>query len=136
MEKSCLLLHRPCSINVGMRLCFSKFCKEKCIKKQRCSFIAVSASKNFSDSHQKVFDRIIEIVNFITAGALISRLFKKLCVDLDSDHLLLLYHAHTMFLNQWLSKKNVTRRFLELKKELKEFYQLKNQKPSCFPRPL
>ena len=44
-------------------------------------------------------------------------------MDLDSEHLVLLYHTQT----RWLSKGNVSRRFFELKDELKEFCQLKNK---------
>ena len=77
----------------------------------------VLASKTLPNALQKVFDEMIQIVNFIKAGALNSRLFKKLCMDLDSEHLVLLYHTQT----RWLSKGNVTRRFFELKDKLKEF---------------
>ena len=72
---------------------------------------------------QKVLDEMIQIVEFIKAGALNSRFFKKLFMDLDSEHLVLLYHTQT----RWLSKGNVIRRFFELKDELKEFCQLKNK---------
>ena len=83
----------------------------------------VLASKTLPNALQKMLDEIIQIVNFIKAGALNSRLFKKLCMDVDSEYLVLLYHTQT----KWLSKKNVTRRFFELKDELKEFCRLKNK---------
>ena len=68
----------------------------------------VLASKTLHNALQKVLDEIIQIVNFIKAGALNSRIFKKLCMDLDSEHLVLLYHTQTKL----LSKGNATRRFL------------------------
>ena len=83
----------------------------------------VLASKTLPNALQKLLDEMIQIVNFIKAGALNSRLFKKLCMDLDSEHLVLLYHTQT----RWLSKGNITRQFFELKDELKEFCQLKNK---------
>ena len=49
-------------------------------------------------------------------------------MHLDSEHLVLLYHTQT----RWLSKGNVTRRFFELKDELKEFCQLKKQDDVLF----
>ena len=55
----------------------------------------VLASKTLPNTLQKVLDEVIQIVNFIKAGALNSWLFKKLCMDLDSEHLVLLYHTHT-----------------------------------------
>ena len=82
----------------------------------------VLASKTLPNALQKVSDEMIQIVNFIKAGALNSRLFKKLCMDLDFEHLVLLYPTRT----RWLSKGNVTRRFFELKDDLKKFCQLKN----------
>ena len=83
----------------------------------------VLASKTLHNALPKVLDEMIQIVNFIKAGALNSRLFKKLCMDLNSEHLVLLYYTQT----RWLSKGNVTPRFFELKDELKEFCQLKNK---------
>ena len=73
------------------------------------------ASKTLPNTLQKVLDKMIQIINFIKAEALNFQLLKKLCLDLYSKHLVLLYHIQT----QWLSKGNVTRRFFELKDELK-----------------
>ena len=70
---------------------------------------------------------MIQIVNFIKTGALNSRVFTKLCSDMDDDHLVLLYHTQT----RWLSKGNVTRRFFELEEEVKAFCELKNKSEFC-----
>ena len=85
------------------------------------------ASKTLPDSIQTVLEQMIQIVNFIKAGALNSRVFKKQCSDMDADHLVLLYHTQT----RWLSKGNVTRRFFELKEEVKAFCELKNKSGLC-----
>ena len=85
------------------------------------------ASKTLPDSIQTVLEQMVQIVNFIKAGALNSRVFKKLCSDMDADHLVLLYHTQT----RWLSKGNVTRRFFELKEEVKAFCELKNKSEFC-----
>ena len=53
------------------------------------------ACKTLPDSIQIVLKQMIQIVNFIKAGALNSRVFKKLCSDMDADHLVLLYHTQT-----------------------------------------
>ena len=47
----------------------------------------VLAFKTLPNTLQKVLDEMIQIVNFIKAAALNSLLFKKLCMDLDSEHL-------------------------------------------------
>ena len=44
----------------------------------------VLASKTLPNALQKVLDEMIQIVNFIKAGALNSRLFKKLCMDMGA----------------------------------------------------
>ena len=46
---------------------------------------------------------------------------------MDADHLVFLYHTQT----QWLSKGNVTRRFFELKEEVKAFCEIKNNSEFC-----
>ena len=53
------------------------------------------ACKTLPDSIQTVLKQMIQIVNFIKAGALNFRVFKKLCSDMDADHLVLLYHTQT-----------------------------------------
>ena len=68
MEKSCWLLHRWCSINVGMPLSLSSFGEEKSakIKGVHCMLHRqVLASKTLPNALQKVLDEMIQIVNFI-----------------------------------------------------------------------
>ena len=63
------------------------------------------------------------MVNFVKGGALNSRLFKQLCIDMDADHHILLFHSNT----QWLSRGNVIKRVFELRDELKLFFELEKK---------
>ena len=65
---------------------------------------------------------VIKIVNFIKAGAMTTRLFTKLCHDVEADHEVLLFHINV----RWLAKENMLERFYELKDEVKLF--LEDQK--------
>ncbi|XP_076806381.1 zinc finger BED domain-containing protein 5-like [Clavelina lepadiformis] len=66
--------------------------------------------------------RVIKIVNFVKSSALNTRLFKRLCDDLSSDHTCLLYYTEV----RWLSRGNATRRLFELREELLQFCKEKN----------
>ena len=61
-------------------------------------------SKTSLDSIQAILEQMIQISNFIKAGALNFHVFKRLCNDMDSDCLVFLYHNQTL----WFSKGNVT----------------------------
>ena len=111
---------------LGCRSGFQALVKRKATKSKGVHCMLhrqVLASKTLPNALLKVLDEMIQIVNLIKPGALNSRLFKKLCKDLDSEHVVLLYHTQT----RWLSKGNVTQRFFELKDKLKEFCQLRNK---------
>ena len=86
------------------------------------------ASKTSPDSIQAILEQMMQISNFSKARALNFRVFKRLCNDMDSDHLMFLYHTQTLS----LSKGNVTRRFSELREEVKAFCQLQNKTEYCF----
>ena len=86
------------------------------------------ASVTSPDLIQTVLEHMMQINNFIKAGALNSRAFKRLCNDMDSNHLVFLYHNQTW----WLSKRNETRRFFEIRKEVKAFFELQNKTEYCF----
>lgn len=59
----------------------------------------------------------IQLVNSVKNSALNTRVFKKLCADLDAEYETLLYHTET----RWLSKGNMLTRVFELREELKVF---------------
>ena len=52
------------------------------------------ASRTPPAEMRDVMNLAIKVVNFINAGALNSRLFKHLCVDMDSEHQALLFHTN------------------------------------------
>ena len=60
---------------------------------------------------------IIKVVNYVKSSALNTRLFSKLCKDMDADHTALLYHTQV----RWLSKENMLSRIFELSEEVKLF---------------
>ena len=66
---------------------------------------------------KEVLDLTIEIVNYIKARFLNSRLFKLLCQDMESEHVALLFHTNV----RWLSKGNMLKRIHELKEEVAVF---------------
>lgn len=59
----------------------------------------------------------IKLVNTVKSSALNTRVFKKLCSDLNAEHEVLLFHTEV----RWLSKGLMLQRLYELKEELKEF---------------
>ncbi|XP_045109696.1 SCAN domain-containing protein 3-like [Portunus trituberculatus] len=76
----------------------------------------LAAQKLSKDLH-KVMNEVIQIVNFIKARALNSRLFSQMCSDFDSTHMHLLYHSEV----RWLSRGKVLQRLLELRTETEMF---------------
>ena len=61
------------------------------------------ASTTLPAEMRDVMNLAIKVINFIKAGALNSRLFKQLCVDMDSEHQALVFHTNV----RWLSKGNM-----------------------------
>ena len=60
---------------------------------------------------KEVLDLSIEIVNYIKAVSLNSRLFKLLSQDMQSEHAALLFYTNV----RWLSKGNMLKRLHKLK---------------------
>ena len=60
---------------------------------------------------------VIKVVSYVKSSALNTRLFSKLCKDMDADHTALLYHTQV----RWLSKGNMLSRIFELREEVKLF---------------
>ena len=60
---------------------------------------------------------VIKVVNYVKSSALNTRLFSKLCKDMDADHSALLYHTQV----RWLSKGNMLSRIFKLREEVKLF---------------
>ena len=60
---------------------------------------------------------VIKVVIYVKSSALDTRLFSKLCKDMDADHTALLYQAQV----RWLSKENMLSRIFKLREEVKLF---------------
>ena len=75
------------------------------------------AAKTLSPGMKDKLTVIIRIVNFVKTSAVNTRLFSKLCKDMNSDHETLLFHTSV----RWLSKGNVVARVYEMREELTVF---------------
>lgn len=75
------------------------------------------ATKTLPEELANVLKLAIKLVNFVKSKALNTRIFKKLCVGLDSEYATLLFHTEV----RWLSKGNMLKRLYELKEEMKIF---------------
>ena len=60
---------------------------------------------------------VIKVINYVKSLAPNTRLFRKLCKDMDADHTAILYHTQV----RWLSKGNMLFRIFELREEVKLF---------------
>ncbi|KAG6934017.1 zinc finger BED-type containing 5 [Chelydra serpentina] len=87
---------------------------------------AIAAKKMEPEVH-KVLQDVIDVVNFIKARPLNSRIFTILCNEIRSDHENLLYHTEV----RWLSRGKVLHKVVKLKDELCIFL-LPNDKCSKF----
>ena len=74
-------------------------------------------SKTLPCGLQDVLKVTIKIVNFVKSSTLHTRLFRKLCKDMGSEHINLLYYTKV----RWPSKGNVLSRVFEPRGELKIF---------------
>ena len=76
------------------------------------------ASKTLPEDLSNTMKLAIKMVNAVKSSALYTRIFKKLCAALDSEHETLLFHTEV----RWLSKGNMLACLYELREELKVFY--------------
>lgn len=79
------------------------------------------------DLHQVLKD-VIQIINFIKARAMNSRIFRLMCEEMGSDHQNLLYHSDI----RWLSRGKILARVLSLKTEIEIF--LTDKRHECADR--
>ena len=87
----------------------------------------VLVSKTIPDELNQVLKQVVEIVNFIKTRPLKSRLFEKICVDMDSQHKRLILHTEV----RWLSRGKVLCRVHELHKELHAFFKTEKHERFC-----
>ena len=81
------------------------------------------ALKTLPEPLRNVLKEVIKTVNNVQSGILNTRIFRKLCVDMQSKPLNLLYYTKV----RWLSKGNVVARVFELREELKKFLIMQKQ---------
>ena len=79
------------------------------------------------DELNQVLKQVVEIVNFIKTRPLKSRLFEKMCVNMNSQHKHLTLHTKA----RWLSRGKVRCRVHELHKELHAFFKTEKHERSC-----
>ena len=89
----------------------------------KAAFVSKTIPKRLHE-HMSV---VIKVVNYVKSSALNTRLFSKLCKDMDADHTALLYHTQVC----WLSKGNMLSRIFELREEVKLFL-VEKQKHDLF----
>jgi len=87
----------------------------------------VLVSKTIPDELNQVLKQVVEIVNFIKTRPLKSRLFEKICVDMDSQHKRLILHTEA----RWLSRGKVLCLVHELHKELHTFFKTEKHERIC-----
>jgi hypothetical protein len=76
------------------------------------------ASRDLEPELHSVLQEAVEVVNFVKAHPLNSRLFAVLCEEMRADHKSLLLHSEV----RWLSRGKVLKRLVELK-EVRRFLQ-------------
>ena len=82
------------------------------------------ASKTLSPALKEILSVSVKIVNFVRARALNNRIFKRLCQEMGAQHEVLLYHTEV----RWLSRGQVLKRLMELRKEV-SFFLREKQNP-------
>jgi hypothetical protein len=73
----------------------------------------VLVSKTIEEDLKQVLDVVVNMINFIKQRPLTSRMFAKLCENMQKDHVTLLQHTEI----GWLSRGKVLTRVFELRKE-------------------
>ncbi|XP_067932966.1 zinc finger BED domain-containing protein 5-like [Watersipora subatra] len=81
------------------------------------------AAKTLPKGLQEHLSSVIKVVNFIKGSALQTRLFHKLCKDMDAVHSSLLFHTEV----RWLLKGKMLLRFFNLQAEVNEFLKTHNK---------
>jgi hypothetical protein len=81
------------------------------------------AVKRMPNSLKSVLDNAVQIVNFIKARPLNSRLFKLLCNYMGSEYEILIFHTEV----RWLSRGKVLMRVFQLSGEIVIFFCLKKE---------
>ena len=78
----------------------------------------VLVTKTLPQEFQDMMKSVVSVVNFVKTSASNSRLFSKLCSELDASNNVLLFHTDV----RWLSRSKVLTRVFDLRDELKAFF--------------
>ena len=82
------------------------------------------ASRTMPEELKQTLDSAIKILNYIKASALNTRLFRKLCQDMESEHQNLVYHTSV----RWLSKGSMLNLLVLLLQEVIEFLEIQKKR--------
>ena len=110
---------------LGIKYGFQAYVKKQNpnTKGVQCMIHRHALASNASASIREVLDQTIQMVNFVKGGALNSRLFKQLCIDIDADHHVFLFYTNTRL----LLRGNITKQVFELRDEFKLFFELEKK---------
>ena len=105
------------------------------MKKENCSVITTHCflhrealvAKTIGNDLKSVLEKVVKMVNFIKSRPLKTRLFAKLCEEVEAKHVNLLLHTEV----RWLSRGKVLSRVYELKEEMLTFFTLEQQEEFC-----
>ena len=87
----------------------------------------VLVSKSIGNDLKQVLDITVNMVNFIKQRPLKSRMFARLCENMQKDHVTFLLHTEA----RWLSRGKVLLRVFELRQELLLFFKENNKASFC-----
>ena len=87
----------------------------------------VLVSKSIGNDLKQVLDITVNMVNFIKQRPLKSRMFARLCENMQKDHVTLLLHTEA----RWLSRGKVLSRVFELRQEQLLFFKENNKASFC-----
>ncbi len=87
----------------------------------------VLVSKTIADDLKEVFDTTMNMDNFIKQRPLKSRMFARLCENMQKDHVTLLLHTEA----RWHPRGKVLTRVFELRQELLLFFKENNKASFC-----
>lgn len=87
----------------------------------------VLVAKTIGEDLKQVLDVTVNMVNFIKQRPLKSRMFARLCENMQKDHVTLLLHTEA----RWLSRGKVLTRVFELRQELLLFFKDNNKASFC-----
>ena len=87
----------------------------------------VLIGKTLNSDLTQVLKEVIEMVNYIKAGPLKSRLFTKLCKEMEANYENLLLHTDA----RWLLRAKALSRVYELKEKMLAFFSLERQGEFC-----